>query len=186
VTRVVGLDPSLAGFGAAVVDGGQVLFAGRLSTGTSSGHARFEALLEQVAELTRGAQLVVIEGPSYGSRSQTQTGHHERAGLWWAVVQDVWRDSIPYVVVGPKGRAKYATGNGNAGKEAVKRAASVRFDVGEVRDDNVADALTLAAMGARWVLEPIDRLDSDDPLTPKRHAAFEAVQWPPVFEPVPA
>jgi Holliday junction resolvasome RuvABC endonuclease subunit len=177
VNRVVGLDPSLSAFGVAAVEGGRVVNAASLTSGRETGHARVEGLIERVANWTRGAVLVVIEGPSYGS---TGGKPHERAGLWWSITQELWRDGVGYAVVSPRTRAKYATGNGNAGKADVLAAASVRFDLGQITDDNVADALTLAAMGARQLLEPIDRLDSDDPLTPKRQAALDAVVWPAV------
>ena len=173
--RVVGLDPSLTGFGVAVVEGGRVLHASSLTSGDETGHARVEGLIERVSQCTRGALLVVIEGPSFGSVGGKP---HERAGLWWAVTQELWRDGVAYAVVSPRTRAKYATGNGNSGKADVVAAASVRFDLGVISDDNVADALTLAAMGARVLLEPIDRLDSDDPLSAKRQAALDAVTWP--------
>lgn len=183
--RIVGLDPSLTGFGLAAVEGGRVLHAGVVNTGKLDERDRFEALVEGVGEWTSTAQLVAIEGPSYGSASQRQTGHHERAGLWWAVVQDCWRDRVPVAIVSPATRAKYATGDGRADKAAVKRAASSRFDVGPVTDDNVADALTIAALAARWWGEPVDRLDLDDPLEAKRLAAVEAVKWPRVRAPRP-
>lgn len=178
MSRVVGLDPSLSAFGVAVVEGGRVLNAASLTSGRETGHPRLEGLIERVSNWTRGALLVVIEGPSYGSGSQSQKGHHERAGLWWAITQELWRDGVAYVVVSPRTRAKYATGNGNAGKAAVVAAASTRYGLGPITDDNVADALTLAAMGARHLCWPIDVVNPDDPADVKRLTAFAAVSWP--------
>lgn len=170
--RVVGLDPSLTGFGVALVEDGRVLDARRLPVGTSRGHVRLERLLDALAPLTVGAHLAVIEGPSFRSASVAQTGHHERAGLWWLLAHAMWIDATPYAVVAPATRAKYATGSGTAGKADVVAAVSARWGIGTVVDDNVADALVLAAMGARALGEPVDV----DP--PERALlAMEAVDW---------
>jgi crossover junction endodeoxyribonuclease RuvC len=118
-----------------------------------------------------GVDLVVIEGPSYGSARQAQSGHHERAGLWWVVVRSLWRRGVSYAVVSPKGRAKYATGNGNAGKDDVIREVTRRFDWFE-GDNNQADALVLAAMGADHLGVPMVTM-------PQIHrVALDAVAWP--------
>jgi crossover junction endodeoxyribonuclease RuvC len=155
--RVVGLDPSLAGFGVARVAHGRVVSAQRLAPMTRRGHERLEFLLDELLPLTTGADLVVIEGPSYGSPSESQVGHHERAGLWWLVTQQLWGDRIPYAVCAPGTRAKYATGNGRAGKARVLAAVNERWPLAQAtKDDNIADALVMAAIGARYLGEPIE------------------------------
>lgn len=121
--------------------------------------------------------LAVIEGPSYGNQGQgRQSGHHERAGLWWAIRTLLHTRGVPTAVVAPATLKRYATGKGNAGKTDVVLAAARRFPWFAGGDDE-ADALVLAAMGA-------DRLGT--PLTemPKTHrAALDAVDWPAVPEP---
>lgn len=95
--------------------------------------------------------LVVVEGPSIGSRNGSQ---FDRAGLWWLVVSTLQGADIPVLVVPPKTRAKYATGNGNSGKDVVLAHVIDQyqdFALDKIRNDNEADALVLAAMGARYL-----------------------------------
>lgn len=93
-------------------------------------------------------RIVVIEGPSYGSKNSGSG--HERAGLWWQVYREVW---VTYtkniIVVPPTVRAKYATGRGNAGKDEVMLATAKRYPEAAIGDNNVADAVILADIGLR-------------------------------------
>lgn len=96
-------------------------------------------------------ELVVIEGPSIGSVNGSQ---HDRSGLWWMVVSDFQARDIPVLVVPPKTRAKYATGNGNSGKDVVLAHVIERYadnTKDRIKNDNEADAIVLAAMGARFL-----------------------------------
>lgn len=101
--------------------------------------------------------LAVIEAPSYGSRVGSQ---HDRSGLWWLVARALQARGIPLAYVAPRSRAKYATGNGNSGKDVV--VAHVVQQYGDLMDecrianDNEADAVTLAAIGARLLGEPVE------------------------------
>lgn len=58
-------------------------------------------------------------------------------------------------VVPPRCRAKWATGSGNADKTAVYQAITqlwqTHWQPTRVGDDNEADALVLASMGAQWL-----------------------------------
>lgn len=101
--------------------------------------------------------LVVIEGPALGN---TKGSQFDRSGLWWLVVDEFLRTNIPVLVVPPKTRAKYATGNGNAGKDVVVAHVVETyvpllngFGIG---NDNEADAVVLAAMGARYLGYPVE------------------------------
>lgn len=96
--------------------------------------------------------LVVIEGPSMNSRS---TSDHERAYLWWSVVDRLLRREVPLVVVTPHQRAKWATGKGNDGKTAVAIAAGRMWPEVTIRDDNEADALVLATIGMQILDGPL-------------------------------
>lgn len=99
--------------------------------------------------------LVVIEGPNLGS---TNGSAFDRSGLWWLVVSAVQARDIPVLVVPPKTRAKYATGNGNSGKDVVLAHVIEQYadfmDECSIRNDNEADAIVLASMGARYLGEP--------------------------------
>lgn len=169
---MLGVDPSLTGTGLARLHGGDVQRVETLKPGLKRGHERMDWILSFVADdLSLGVDLVVIEGPSYGSAAG-QRGHHERAGLWWLITRGLWVRRIPYAVVAPTARALYATGTGRAGKEAVKDCMQVRYPATHLRDDNQADALTLAAMG-------VDYLGGDVPPGPERYRqALKKVDWP--------
>ncbi len=169
---VLGLDLSLSCTGVAGNTGG-----GWTTTLTPPKGLRDVARLdwirgEIVDKHLQGIQLVAIEGPSYGNQGAgRQAGHHERAGLWWIVVRALWRRGIPYAVISPAGRAKYAAGTGNAKKDTVLLEVAKRFPFFR-GDNNEADALILAAMGA-------DHLGAPMAAMPEKHrAALVGVTWP--------
>lgn len=174
--KVLGLDLSLTGTGIARVGGEGVELLTTVRPGKRTSHERIEYILMEIHDAQRGQSidLVVIEGPSYGSQAG-QSGHHERAGLWWLVTQGLYAVRRSYAVVAPTARAKYATGNGRAGKLAVLAAVRERYGHltrGRIRNDNEADALTLAAMG-------VDHLGghlADVP--PINRAALIKANWP--------
>lgn len=180
--RVVGLDLSLTNTGVAIIDDGAV----ELQRVRSNGHkaatlaergSRLDqityAIEDHLGDLERGfPDLVIIEGPSYGQHRQG--GQHDRAGLWWQVVRlsaDLASGHI--VEVPPATRAKYATGKGNAAKDHVLASVVRRYPTVTVDGNDTADALVLAAMGARWLGEPIEAS-----LPQANLAAMDAVAWP--------
>ena len=121
--------------------------------------------------------LAVMEGPSYGSQYGDQW---DRAGLWWGIFSALAAKKVPIAVVSPKTRAKWATGkdvegNGNSKKPVVFAAVKDEWtDVrAHIRNDDIADALTIAAMGALWL---------GDPLPIQVHKwrvkGLESVAWP--------
>src|ERR1039457_5292524 len=175
--RITGLDLSLTSTGFARICGGDTTLA-RLRTLKRDGHGRLEFLLAEIACRVRDADLVVVEGPSYGSQAG-QKGHHERAGLWWLVTHMLWRQGLPYAVVPPAVVKKYATGAGGglkAGKDQVLAAVIRRYPDVPVDGNDQADALVLAAMGA-------DHLGCPLTTVPKEHrAALAAVTWPVITE----
>ena len=176
--RIVGLDLSLTATGVAIV-------SSRVTVHTVTSKGSKDATLDQRAERLAGlvgdtlygarcgalgvkADLVVIEQPAF---SRTTGHHHDRSGLWWLVVDAMRVNSFPVVEVTPSGLKKYATGRGNAGKDEVLLAVARRFPDVEVTNNNEADALVLAAMGARYLGRPIDDM-------PKSHlTALDAVRW---------
>ncbi|MEU6318064.1 hypothetical protein [Streptomyces sp. NPDC047009] len=175
---VIGIDPSLTCTGIAG-DG----WADALRC-KGKGHHRLRWLRQEIAERTRTADLVVIEGAAYGHGGQA--GHHELAGLWWILTQDLWERKVPYAVVTPHGRTIYATGSAYPAKDYPK-AQRARVAKGMVRDAvasryglecdgpgryDKADAFILAAMGLHWVGWPLA-------VVPDTHRrALDAVPWP--------
>ncbi len=78
-----------------------------------------------------------------------------------------------YAVIPPTKRAKYATGNGRAGKLDVFSACIKQLDL-DPKDDNQSDAAWLRAMG----LDAYDRLDVKLPKA--QRAMLKDVEWPEV------
>lgn len=157
VVNVTGIDASLTCTGVAVAAGGDVLELRRVRTPTGpqtlvAQRARVRRVLTQVLEVAPSSGLYVVESPSLQSKFGLRI---ERIGLFWMLVDQLLARG-PVVTVTPKGRAKYASGNGNAKKPEVLAAMRERFPGLQIPDDNVADALALVGMGARHLGEPID------------------------------
>ena len=174
--RILAIDPSLTATGAALVDTSDIL-APEVWTITSKPprvdtiHARLSRIDEIVYRLTclDDIGLVVVEAPAYDSRRGKQ---HDRSGLWWAVVTGYANRATPVVEVTTGGIKRYATGKGNASKDAVLLAVARRFAHVDVTDNNQADALVLAAMAADHYGSPLADM-------PKTHrVALDAVHWP--------
>lgn len=160
---VVGLDLSLTSTGLAIAspDGIQAVTTiqtkGAKSDSWSMRDSRMSDIigrihvwiLENRKGLIKG---FYVEGPSYGSTTGSQ---HDRSGLWWRAY-DAWGGDAQFNIIQPQSRAKYATGAGNASKDKVLAATVKQFLSVDITDNNVADAVQLAAMGARHQGWPID------------------------------
>jgi hypothetical protein len=166
--RVIGLDLSLTSTG--LSDGSSTWLITSKGTKTATlddRRGRLMALCEDAVCACIGAALVVVEGPSFGQARQG--GQHDRAGLWWLVVADLGERVVE---VPPATLKTYATGRGNASKDEVLAAVVRRYPTVDVGNNNEADALVLAAMGARHLGHPIDDL-------PQTHLrAMTKVAWP--------
>lgn len=157
---VVGLDLSMTATGVALVDrmlGARTLLEkskGTRADDIPTRRARLRDLADRILAHTAGADLVAIEQPAYSQAAGA--GSHDRSGLWWLVVDGLVDAGLPVVQVSPSSRPTYATGKGNAGKDAVIIAVTRRYWGVDVTDNNEADALVLAAMGARLMGRPIE------------------------------
>lgn len=149
-------------------------FAGPSASGTfgpspDRGMARLAWVREEVLVLAEGADLVAIEGYSFGSRGR----QHATGELGGVIRLALWERDIPVVDVPPSSLKKYATGRGNAGKDQVLAAAIRRLGF-QGHDHNEADALWLRTMAQ-------DRYGLHDggPAVPKAHrSALDGVAWP--------
>lgn len=165
--KVVGLDLSLTSTGVAIADEATNHSAYTLRP-KARGHERLAYLVRQVMVEASDADLVVVEGPSYGSKG---SAFHQLAGLWWLITQELWDESIPYAQIPPPTLKKFATGAGNANKDAVLLATARRFPSFS-GDNNAADALWLAAAGAQHLGYPLVQV-------PESHrTALAKVEWP--------
>lgn len=163
---VLGVDPSLTTSGVAG-DG----WADRLVPPRRlDGLLRLRWLRDAVvARTSDDTALVVVEGLAH---SRTTGKAAERAGLWHPVVERLDADGRAWAQVPPTARAKYATGEGNAPKDALLAAVVRRFPDVDVTGNDHADAFVLAAMG-------LDHLGHPPVVMPAAHrASLEAVVWP--------
>ncbi len=152
--RVVGLDLSLTGTGlSSVGDFRWEVETVKTPAAKFRGHLRLDVILDKILGWALGADLVVVEGPSFGSQGNAL---HQMGGLWWLVTHRLWKLGIPYVVVTPSQVKKYATGKGNADKDAVVIAVTKRYVGAQVANNNEADAVVLAAIGKRLLGEPVE------------------------------
>lgn len=167
--RVVGIDPSLRATGIALDGRLSSFHPGKGITGAPRIRMIRAALLANTVNAR--PDLAVIEGPAYSR--QLGAGHHEAAGLWWAIIDMLWTHDVPYAVVPPTVLKKYATGRGNAAKPDMRMALYQRTGV-DVGDDNEVDAAWLRAMG-------LDRLGAAEFAVPQAHRdALGKVDWPEV------
>lgn len=181
MSGVVGIDPSLSSTGLAYISPEGEL---KVSCVTSTGKQNepVETTVQRIFHIANEVvdfvqlhkpDLVVIENPSYGSRFGKP---HDRAGLWWKIVDALVHDGYPIARVAPQTRAIYATGNGSSKKDVV--VAFVRelyTDIlgRRIPNDDIADAIVLADLGALREGYPLVEYD-------EQHTRAEgAVLWPP-------
>lgn len=167
--RVYGLDLSLVSTGVASNAGWADVIK---PPPRLRGHDRMAHLKAAILGHIKGADLVVVEGPSYGNQgAQRQAGHHERAGLWWLVTHALWAADVPTAVASPASVKKYACGSGNAAKDAVLVAVTRRFAWFDGNND-AGDAVILAALGAERMGVPMVQMPAN------HRVALDGVQWP--------
>lgn len=120
--------------------------------------------------------LAVVEGPAFGKG--VMSGAHDLSGFWWEVVGRLVDLGVPVAVMSPSSLKVYATGDGSprTKKEHIVRAVQQTYPgalTNGVHD--VADAVVLAAAGARWAGAPVDCLPD------LRVRALDKVKWPESF-----
>lgn len=183
---VSGIDPSLTGTGLAHWDGTHW----ERHTVASKGHntdtyhqttERLDRILVRVVDWLgkREPDLVVLEWPAYSSN----TGHAtDRAGLFHLIAHEIrgWWPATALAYCDPRGRICYGLGKFAGSKDAVLAAAIKRYPDADIRNNNEADAVLLAAMGGRWLGEQpgfvLDLAETAFPQTNVR--GMGRVQWP--------
>jgi len=181
--RVLGIDPSLACTGVGIIDYPN---KGRAETVESKGKRdatvpqredRIRSLANQVlAYTTLNTRLVVIEGPSLGSRGGSPW---DRAGLWWRIVAGLLRRDLPVAVIPPTTLKKWATNSGRADKSDVAVAMARLWPAVDAESNDGWDALALAHIGAQvlgWAV----------PSRAHHTPALAKVEWPDLPTPVGA
>lgn len=105
---------------------------------------RMEEIALAVARHARGAEarMVAFEGIAFAAKSSST----DRIGaMHWFARAAVKKARIPYITVPPSTIKQWATGRGNADKNAMVEAANDRLNW-RGTDDNIADALHLHAL----------------------------------------
>ena len=174
--HVLGVDPSLTGTGLALVGPGTCVTTtvgtkGKRADSLADRDRRLAHVAGRLADfLTPAVRLAVIEGPARVTVGSTL----DRYGLWWRLVHRLHSRDIPVAVCAPATRAKWSAGTGRADKAAVAVHVARMWQAVELADDNQADALCLATMGAQYLGIP---LPCGEPLA--RHLdTLPAVAWP--------
>jgi crossover junction endodeoxyribonuclease RuvC len=166
--RVIGLDLSLAATGIAWESGVRAM---NTPAAKIDGPERLVKIRREVCAIVRfpvKADLVVIEGYSYGS----QNSHAHSLGELGGVIRvALFELGVAYVEVPPQTLKMFAAGTGAAKKEQVVYEAKVRLGY-QGFDNNEADALWLRALGHHALGCPLVEL-------PKAHLrALDKVRVP--------
>jgi Holliday junction resolvasome RuvABC endonuclease subunit len=176
---VIGLDPSLTGTGIASSNGWCDVIGYKRARAKDPGITQLphseritamRTLLDQILTTIGDPALIVMELPA---PSRSGGGAHERGWLWWQLYNHYDQRETLIGLLTPNQRALYATGKGQATKNAVVDAVARRFPAWPTEgDDNAADAVTLMAAGRDWLGWPITDM-------PKTHrAALDKATWP--------
>jgi Holliday junction resolvasome RuvABC endonuclease subunit len=164
--NVVGLDLSYSGTGFAHAGGSQKVAPKKGAEMPSC--ARLLWFRETIDSLLTGAQIVAIEGYAFGAMHSQA---HKIGELGGVIRLMMWEKGIPYVDIPPTSHKKYATGAGNAKKDAVLASAIRRLGY-EGSSHDEADALWLRAMA-------LDHYGMPVVVVPSTHKeALVKVEWP--------
>jgi crossover junction endodeoxyribonuclease RuvC len=171
--RIVGIDVSLTSTGLAGPDGiRRITSKGHRGDSLADRSARLQYIARVIEPYVYGVDLVVIEQPAYNTPGGST---HDRSGLWWLIVDRIHSLDLPapVVEVSPTARAKYATGKGNAGKDAVLAAVVRRYGhLADIDGNDVADAFVLRAMGMDAAGHPLVEVPAVN------REALAKVAWP--------
>ncbi len=161
IPSVIGLDLSLTATGVANGAGATTLKS------SATGMARLVDLRDAVLAVGAGADLVAVEGYSFGSRTSQAHALGELGGVVRLALHEA---GIRYVDIPPATLKRYACGKGNAPKAEVYGAAIRRLGY-QGSDHNQADALWLRALGLDGLGYPIVTV-------PQTHrAALKPIDW---------
>ena len=141
--QVMGIDLSLNNTGLAYADGEAEVFSPEHNNSTNAGMDRLCEIRDHLVKATfDDLDLVVIEGLAFDAHD-TYRWSAQLAGIVRAAMFDL---GVPFVLCPPGTLKKYATGNGNAGKDQVTNACQKRLGYDGYNNDE-ADALWLRAIG---------------------------------------
>ncbi len=166
-TAVLGLDLSLTSTGVAVIDLDpqpprislhRIRTKGKADDTWAQREQRMRRIVRSIADLVpldNANVLAVLEGPAYSRQVGSQ---HDRSGLWWLVYTALRNEGVTVAVCPIQARIRYAIGKGSGHKDIVLSAALRRYGamVPTLEGNDEADALIMAALGARWLEHPVE------------------------------
>lgn len=182
--KVAGLDLSLTGAGVATALAGPsgapsatVTQYGSKPTSDdlAARSLRLKGIATAVIRDCLGADLVLVEDMFIPTRT-TAGAILDRCGLWWLTIASLTSRGIPVLAVPNNTMKMYVLGKGGGkgtDKDYMLAAVVRRYPDVNVQSNNEADALVLAAMGARWLGCPLEASHPDTHLR-----AMAAVKWP--------
>ena len=144
--RLLALDLSLTATGWCL--DGQT---GRITSGKLRGMERIDFIVREVQRLSSGVSLSILEGYSFGSQGRAVFDIAELGGC---VRFLLYRLGVPFVDVPPATLKKFATGKGNAPKDAMIAASIRRFGFAG-SDNNEADACLLWCLARHAYGSPV-------------------------------
>lgn len=164
--NIVGLDVSFSRTGVARSDGN---WRSLVPPQGIDGMRRISWIRGMIACEVTGADLVVIEGFSFGSQGNSFLDLAQLGGVIRFALFDA---GIPFVDIAPATLKKYATGYGRADKPDMVEAARVALGyLGHVHDE--ADAMWLREMALDWYgVRPVPVV------SPLNRESLHAVRWP--------
>jgi Holliday junction resolvasome RuvABC endonuclease subunit len=173
---VAGIDPSLTSAGVAILQNGQPIHVSHHGHNGASYQMRSRRIRKQVmdvsVQVTRySPDLVVMEEHPYAVR--ISAGEFDRSGLWHGLYGRFDAYDIPIVVMNNMTAKKWITGRGTAKKADIVEAVESWWPDFPFVNDDEADALGLAAIGAHHLGDPMPFQ-----VKPRHTTGLEAVQWP--------
>jgi Holliday junction resolvasome RuvABC endonuclease subunit len=174
---VAGIDLSLTSTGIAVIDGPNVATfritskGGKADTIAQRAQRLIDITDRTVECIPPDVDLIVLEAPSLGQARQA--GEHLRSGLWWHLATTLHLQGRPVADIPPATLKKYGTGRGNAPKDQVLAAAIRRYPHADISGNDIADAVVLAAIGARHLGTPIE-----NSMPVANLPALDKINWP--------
>lgn len=138
--RFIGIDPSTKTGFVALDENGKVLRAKELTGVGSVDPKRMITLIDNVIGHIQKGDFIVIEGFSYHSQGR---GISFQFGLGWGIRAALARRGYKYIEATPAAVKKFATGRGNAKKDAMAVPIFKHWGF-EHSSDNVRDAYIMA------------------------------------------
>jgi len=138
--KIIGIDASLTSTGVATLGNGPTIMAIQSKL---NGPARLIEIRDTIGKLIKGADLVLIEEYAYSKANKAhQIG--ELGGVLRVLFHEM---GVNWIEVNPSMVKKYATGKGNATKEAIAVGVYKRWGR-EFAINDEADAFVLAMIGS--------------------------------------